>query len=231
MPFSSLLRRLPHAIACLAMTTAVAAAAPAAASAAAPRAAALPCVSVPGVISVGCPDPSAPTPPAPKPKPKPKPKPRKGCADSTLMPDAGNLAKIDAATLCLVNRERKKRHLVALRRQGTLDDVATRFAKRLVEESFFDHTAPDGTTMLDRVKATSYLRGALRRWSVGENIAYGTGALATPKAIVDAWMRSPGHRANILDRSFREIGLGVHLGTPSDPQGATYVHDFGRRER
>lgn len=85
--------------------------------------------------------------------------------------------------------------------------------------------------MLERIKATSYLTGPLQRWSVGENIAYGTGTLGTPKAIVDAWMHSPGHRANILDRSFREIGLGVRLGSPVGSDGATYVHNFGRRER
>jgi uncharacterized protein YkwD len=153
------------------------------------------------------------------------------CANAALRPDVGTLTKVNVATLCLVNKERTKRRLTRLRLQPTLDAAADRFAKQLVVEGFFDHTAPDGTTMLDRIKATTYLKGPLRRWSVGENIAYGTGSLSTPQSIVKAWMRSPGHRANILDPSFREIGLGVSLGSPDGPDGATYVHDFGRRER
>jgi uncharacterized protein YkwD len=225
---SLLLRRLTPALACLAFTTAVAPADAAPATAApvtgtaSTTAAALPCVSVPGVVSVNCPE----QPATPTVKPKPKP-----CANATVLPDGGNLEQVSAATLCLLNKERTKRHLTPLRRQHTLDSAATRFARRLVQERFFDHTAPDGTTMLERIKATGYLKGSLRRWSVGENIAYGTGTLGTPKAIVKAWMRSPGHRANILDRSFREIGLGVHLGSPEGSAGATYVHDFGRRDR
>jgi uncharacterized protein YkwD len=82
-----------------------------------------------------------------------------------------------------------------------------------------------------RLRSVDYLRSGLTAWAYGENIAWGEKGLSTPKSIVKAWMGSPGHRANILDRSFREIGLGVSLGSPDGPDGATYVHDFGRRER
>lgn len=187
-----------------------------------------PCVDLAGVVTISCP--SVALPAVPKPAP-PKPRKARGCANATALPTAGNLRAVNAATLCLVNRERTKRRLVPLRRQPTLGRAATRFAGQLVRGRFFDHTAPDGTTMVDRVKAAGYLRGALHRWWVGENIAYGTGTLGTPKEIVASWMRSPGHRANILQRRFREIGLGVSVGSPDGPAGATYVHDFGRRIR
>ena len=67
-------------------------------------------------------------------------------------------------------------------------------------------------------------------WTIGENIAWGSGALATPRAIVNGWMHSPGHRANILRASFRDIGIGIRLGAPGPglSGGATYVTDFGR---
>jgi uncharacterized protein YkwD len=69
--------------------------------------------------------------------------------------------------------------------------------------------------------------------STGENLAWGTAELATPAAIVGAWMRSPGHRSNILRRTFRDIGLGVVQGAPErgDVGGVaiTYVHAFGWR--
>lgn len=224
MPAASFLLRLAPALAAAALISA-----PAPASASTSQAAALPCVDVAGVVTVNCP---APDPATPVVKPKPTPKPKaKGCTGATLLPAADNLAKLDRATLCLLNRERTKRHLVALKRQPTLDGAATRFAAQLVQERFFDHTAPDGTTMVDRVRATTYLTGRLRRWSLGENIAYGTGALGTPQSIVTSWMKSAGHRTNILDPAFREIGLGVALGSPDGPTGATYVNDFGRRDR
>ena len=72
-----------------------------------------------------------------------------------------------------------------------------------------------------------------RGWSLGENIAWGTGRLATAAQIHRSWMNSPGHRANILQRSFREIGIGIETGVPvrlsAAQSGATYTADFGVR--
>lgn len=190
--------------------------------------AATPCLDIAGLIQVNCPGPApAPTPPTATTKPKKA----KACANADVTPSAANLRAMAKATLCLVNQERRQRRLVALKANKSLGKVATRFATRLVTGRFFDHTAPDGTTTLDRIRSSGYLTGGLRRWWVGENIAYATGKLATPKAIVAGWMASPGHRANILQSRYRDLGLGVSLGSPDGPEGATYVHDFGRRIR
>jgi uncharacterized protein YkwD len=51
----------------------------------------------------------------------------------------------------------------------------------------------------------------------------------TPAAMVDAWMHSPGHRLNLLHRSFRDVGIGIVAGTPTGGGGATYTTDFGVR--
>ena len=59
--------------------------------------------------------------------------------------------------------------------------------------------------MLARIKATTYLRD-VTSWSVGENLAWGSGTLATPRAMVRAWMQSADHRANLLDRHFADVG-------------------------
>jgi uncharacterized protein YkwD len=66
---------------------------------------------------------------------------------------------------------------------------------------------------------------------VGENIGWGSGALATPTALVAAWMRSPGHRANLLTRGYAEIGVGVVAGSPAGVMrdAGTYVTVFGSR--
>ncbi|MTD42739.1 hypothetical protein GKE82_00060 [Conexibacter sp. W3-3-2] len=140
------------------------------------------------------------------------------CADRNLQPTAATIARVERATLCLLNRERTKRGRARLRAQSTLAGVADRYAAQMVRERFFAHVSPAGTTMLARIRRTGYLEGDIARWSVGENLAWGTGRISTPARIVKAWMASPGHRRNILDRSYREIGVGVVLGVPEDPR-------------
>jgi uncharacterized protein YkwD len=98
----------------------------------------------------------------------------------------------------------------------------------MASKRYFSHNSLNGSSFVDRIRRTGYLRGA-RSWNVGENIAWGSGRLSTPRAIARAWMNSPGHRANILSRSFRSIGIGIASGTPSGGGGATYTTDFGRR--
>ncbi len=97
----------------------------------------------------------------------------------------------------------------------------------MVSRRFFEHTAPGGVSMVDRIFAARYVpRNA--GWALGENLAWGTGSLATPRGIMRAWMNSPGHKANIVKRAYREIGIGVVTGIPSgDDAGATYTADFG----
>ena len=98
----------------------------------------------------------------------------------------------------------------------------------MVASGFFSHDAPGGGAWSTASSARATPSGA--GWSIGENIAWGTGSLATAAQIQRAWMDSPGHRANILRRQFREIGIGIALGAPAgDPDGATYTADFGVR--
>ncbi len=100
----------------------------------------------------------------------------------------------------------------------------------MVAERFFSHVAPDGSTMGARVRASGYLDG-LSSWAIGENIAYGSGSYANAAKIVQMWMESPGHRANILSGRFRAIGVGIVTGTPRGSEGATYTTNFGSTVR
>jgi uncharacterized protein YkwD len=156
------------------------------------------------------------------------------CADADAVPGQAPVDDIRAATLCLMNAERSARGLQRLRAQPTLGQVADRYARQMVRDQFFDHTSPGGTTMVARIKGTSYLRHVVS-WTVGENLAWGTGSKATPRATVEAWMQSAGHRVNLLDRGFADVGIGVAPGAPSElgpnEAGGTYVTDFGRRVR
>ncbi len=145
------------------------------------------------------------------------------CADSAVSPsDAGAVA----ATLCLLNQERTDHGLKAFTASSTLDRAADDYAADMVKRRFFDHVSPGGGTMMDRIKAAGWAPSG--SWSAGENIAWGSGSLATPAAIVNGWMRSAGHRANILNGSYSQIGIGIAAGAPQGgiSGGGTYVTDF-----
>jgi uncharacterized protein YkwD len=132
------------------------------------------------------------------------------------------------ATLCRLNVERASHRLRPFRLDRRLSAAARAHSRAMARRHFFSHDSLNGTSFLDRIRHTGYLSGA-RSWTVGENIAYGSGSLSTPRAIGRAWMNSPGHRANILSHSFRAIGIGIAAGTPFSRGGATYTTDFGRR--
>jgi uncharacterized protein YkwD len=135
------------------------------------------------------------------------------------------------ATLCLLNKARARHHVRRLRLHRRLGRAARGHSADMARRGYFSHNSRSGASFLDRIRRAGYLRRA-RRWSVGENIAWGTGRLATPRAIVRAWMNSPGHRANILNGRFREIGVGITYSAPVRVAGrsaATYTTDFGMR--
>ena len=155
------------------------------------------------------------------------------CAGADIQPNAQNIATARSATLCLLNQQRASFGLGRLRAHRQLTVAAQSYAGDMVRGGFFSHVSPSGSTLEQRIRqGTRYLAGALR-YQIGENIAWGQGALAKPSAIVAAWMASPGHRANILRGAFREIGIGIAPGAPmaglaGDP-AVTYTNEFGTR--
>jgi hypothetical protein len=117
-----------------------------------------------------------------------------------------------------------------MQENDALTKASLAYSQRLVAESFFAHEAPDGTDVVDRLRASGYIRPSTG-WEVGENLAWAQGDFSSPRKVVNAWMESPGHRANVLTRAYREIGIGVVLGTPTaGPSGATFTTNFGRRD-
>jgi uncharacterized protein YkwD len=155
-----------------------------------------------------------------------------GAGAACAAPAPDSLLAMTEATLCLLNGERADHGLAPLRANGKLATAATAYAADLVAGSYFSHTARDGSGVRERIARTGYLpRGA--GWVLGENLAWGTGALATPGSVVQAWMNSPGHRANILNADYREVGIGVVAGNPAAANGlgATYATEFGAIER
>ena len=148
------------------------------------------------------------------------------CVGSDLQPAAVSAPAYSQTTLCLINTQRTVRGLRVLARDSTLDAAATAYTRRMIAGSFFGHVAPDGADLADRLAAAGYM-STDDDWVVGENLAWATGTLSTPSAVV-AWMASAHHRANILRAEYCEIGIGVVPSIPSDRSaGVTVTTDFG----
>jgi len=155
----------------------------------------------------------------------------RACSNTRLRPTDWNIRLVRAATLCLINRERAAHGELRLRSNARLVRAAQAHTESMAWDDYFQHTGPGGQTPLARMVAVGYIYSSRIGYEIGENIAWGTLDLATPRAIVAAWMASPGHRANILDRNFRETGIGVSPHLPislaNGQPGAIYTQDFG----
>ncbi len=149
------------------------------------------------------------------------------CLNADLAPTAANLKQVRTAILCLTNRDRAERGRAPLVENARLRTAAVGHSDDMVHGQYFAHTTPDGAGFVDRIVVARYVHRS-DGWALGENLAWGTGNRGTPAGVHAAWMRSSGHRSNILKASYREIGIGVRPGVPQDPgMGATYTNDFG----
>ncbi|MBE5862630.1 MAG: sporulation protein [Lachnospiraceae bacterium] len=115
-------------------------------------------------------------------------------------PDDTGLPTYEEQVVALVNAERAKEGLPALKVDETLQAAALARAKETVQ--LFSHTRPNGTSCFTILKEY----GISYRYA-GENIAYGQ---RSPEEVVNAWMNSEGHRANIMNKNFTTIGIGYY---------------------
>ena len=155
----------------------------------------------------------------------------KACESANATPASVSKRTIVRATLCTINSQRWDAGLGPLKLNRKLSKAARRHARDMDQRNYFSHDSLGGGSFVDRIRSAGYLNGA-RSWTVGENLAWGTHGSSAPRTITRMWMNSPGHRANILSPSFREIGIGVAYGAPVAGAGtpaATYATDFGRK--
>nr|WP_246103252.1 CAP domain-containing protein [Streptomyces piniterrae] len=136
----------------------------------------------------------------------------KPSATPSKTPDAGSSA--EAQVLSLVNQERAQAGCSPVTADKELAVLAQRFSDDMAARDFFDHTDPDGDTPWDRARELGITDLG------GENIARGQ---ANAQSVMDSWMDSPGHRANILNCDYKTLGVGVHFG----PGGPWWTQDFG----
>ena len=150
------------------------------------------------------------------------------CANADKHPSQATVKQLRAATVCLLNVERRKHGRSKLRSNSGLALAGQRHARDMVRKRYFAHNSRAGRDFKDRIVRTGYTRGSAA--ILGENLAWGSHNLATPRSIVRGWMRSPGHRANILQPKFRHVGIGVVRAAPTSANNAaTYAAEFGRR--
>jgi len=155
----------------------------------------------------------------------------RACQSANATPASAAKRTMVRATLCVLNVRRDAHGLRPLKLNRRLSRAARRHARDMARRDYFSHDTLGGGSFVDRIRRAGYLRGA-RRWAVGENLAWGTHYRSAPRAITEMWMASPGHRANILNPSFREIGIGLEYGAPVRGSGdvaATYATTFGSK--
>jgi uncharacterized protein YkwD len=154
---------------------------------------------------------------------------KRGCVSANATTAHATKRAIVRATLCALNHTRHHHGLHRLRLNKRLSRAARRHARDMARRNYFSHDTLGGGSFLDRIRRTGYLRGA-HSWIVGENLAWGSKGYSRPQVIMRMWMNSPGHRANILNASFREIGIGLAYDAPVAHGGkpaCIYATDFG----
>ncbi|MCW3011321.1 MAG: hypothetical protein JWO90_1725 [Solirubrobacterales bacterium] len=150
---------------------------------------------------------------------------RAGCPHSSDLPSQASAAQARGAVLCLLNQHRAAAGLPAFLEDPTLGLAAQTHAEDMGRRDFYAHQTPDGTEPDQRIRQAGYAGS-----TTGENIHWGVGANATPARIVDDWMASPGHRANILRVSFSRVGTGIGYDPPetlATGRAGVYVNNFG----
>ncbi|MFI7142647.1 CAP domain-containing protein [Streptomyces massasporeus] len=136
--------------------------------------------------------------------------PKKPSASAALSGESSAAAQV----LSLVNEERAKVGCSPVAANSALQSLAQNYSEDMAARGFFDHTDPDGSTPWDRAEKAGISNLG------GENIARGQ---ADAAAVMDAWMNSPGHRANILNCDFKTLGVGVEFGSG----GPWWTQNFG----
>lgn len=124
--------------------------------------------------------------------------------DRVTVPLFTQIKKIEAQVIQLVNQERAKHGLKALKANWELSRVARFKSADMRDRNYFSHTSPTYGSPFDMIKAFGISFNA-----AGENIAAGQ---TTPQQVMKSWMESPGHRKNILSAQFTEIGVGYAQG-------------------
>lgn len=132
--------------------------------------------------------------------PSPTPSPKKKDETQEATPPLTELQKLATEAIRLTNVERQKAGCGKVTENVKLTAAAQGHSEDMARNDYFDHTSRDGRSPWDRARAQGY------NDAIGENIAAG---YTTAAAVIEGWMNSEGHRANLLNCDAKAIGLGV----------------------
>ncbi|WP_188187224.1 CAP domain-containing protein [Nonomuraea sp. SYSU D8015] len=158
--------------------------------------------------------------PTPSPSPTGSPSPTPTGTPTTAPPPSGTVGTAEENEVVrLTNAERAKGGCKPLTHDPQLRAAAFGHSDDMAKNNYFDHTSRDGRSFTDRIRAAGFTGGT----SWAENIAFGQ---RTPAEVVQGWMNSPGHRANIMNCRFNLIGVGA----AKNSQGRIYwTQNFAAR--
>lgn len=159
--------------------------------------------------------------------------PAAGIAASVGAQSGARVPALDSGVLAALNAVRSAHGLRPLRVSPALSAAASQHSLEMVADDYFSHSSADGTSFDDRITRFYPLTSRYHRWAAGENLVFGAPDLTAGEA-VRLWMGSPEHRRNVLDPTWREIGISaVHTSTAGPTFGggeATVITaDFGAR--
>jgi uncharacterized protein YkwD len=141
-------------------------------------------------------------------------------------------ALLEGAVIERINQIRRGHGLRGLRNNGRLAAAADYHSKDMARKGYFEHDSANGTSFWRRIERFYPSRG-FRSWTVGENLLWGSNSYGAAFAVRE-WMNSPPHRANILSREWREVGIGAVIvaSAPGEYRGRAVTivtADFGAR--
>jgi uncharacterized protein YkwD len=142
------------------------------------------------------------------------------------------LTQNERTLVSLINGARTSRGLHPVSLNVYLYYAAKAHSREMIRDGYFSHYSYSGATYATRIASYGYTRTGYSSWSVAEIIGYGKGLLGTPQAIFRAWMKDSTHRAVILTKRWRDVGVGEVTGTFRGVSNVQmYTVDFGRRTR
>ena len=148
------------------------------------------------------------------------------CSGETI-----DLSSEEKQVLDLHNSARRHHGRKPLCVNPILEYAARAHSQQMLDKDYFSHNSFNGETLEERLADFGYTCGVCSFWRYGENIYWGSGSYGTPDRAFKWWMNSPGHRANILNKYYREVGIGIRTGTFKTYSGTMmYTVDFGVRK-
>jgi uncharacterized protein YkwD len=148
---------------------------------------------------------------------------------------SGGTIELDANEKRLLDLHNTARHNHGLKRlcvHPALTAAARAHSHEMLSRDYLSHRSYNGETTAQRLARYGYTLNGYSYYALGENIAWGCGSAGTPDKAFSFWMHSRDHRHNILNKKFREIGIGSETGTyKTCTQATVHTVDFGVRIR